>query len=283
MATETEILDYDYSDKSLFISTPMYGGVCSGLFHQSLLGLQRLCIQVGLKAAISDQWQESLITRARNYEVDKFRASGMTNHVFIDADQGFSPGDILQLLMADKDVVVGPVAKKSINWHQITDAINCGFPAEALDEFACNLNLNTLGPVKMDGTPQKIREGGTGLMMIKRSVYDKMQEALPAIEYVPMVDEKAEYGDGKYLYAFFDCCISEEDRHYLSEDWTFCRRWQKLGGDIYILPWLKTAHYGNYTYIANALAIAELQKQLSLKRDKVLNTVHDQESPTVII
>lgn len=270
MASEQEILEYDFSDKLLFISTPMYGGMCTGLFHQSLLALQRLCIQVGLKAAISDQWQESLITRARNYEVDKFRASNMTHHIFIDADQGFSPGDILQLMMANKDIVVGPVAKKSINWQQIVDAVKCGFPTDSLDEFACNLNLNTVGPVKMDGTPQRIREGGTGLMMIKRHVYDAMQAAMPEIEYVPMIDEKADYGDGKHLYAFFDCSIDEIDRHYLSEDWTFCRRWAKIGGEVYILPWIKTGHQGNYVYIANSLAIAELQKQTMLRENKIV-------------
>jgi hypothetical protein len=270
MATEKEILEHDYSQKYIFISTPMYGGQCTGLFHQSLLGLQRLCIQVGLRAAISDQWQESLIPRARNYEADKFRASEATHHVFIDADQGFNPGDVLQLLLADKDIIVGPVAKKSINWKQVADALRVGFPLELMDEFACNLNLNTVNAVKMDGTPQLVREGGTGLMMIKRSVYDRMQAALPEIEYVPMIDEEVHYGDKQYLYAFFDTSIDPETRHYLSEDWTFCRRWSRLGGEIFILPWLKTAHQGTYTYIANAAAIAELQKQVLAVDSKIV-------------
>lgn len=259
--TEQEILNHDYSNLSLFVSTPMYGGVCTGLFHQSILKLQQLCLQVGLKAGFSEQWNESLITRGRNNEVDRFRASGMTHHLFLDADQGFAPGDILQMMLADKDIICAPVAKKGINWQQVTDAVKCGFPAEQLEEFAANLNLNTVGPVKMDGVPQRIREGGTGIFMVKRHVYDKMQAAYPEIEYVPMVDETCEYGDGQHLYAFYDCFI-DEDRHYLSEDWGFCRRWAKIGGEVYLLPWIRTGHVGTYTFIGNALAIATLQTKI---------------------
>jgi hypothetical protein len=265
MATDQEILDHDYSNLSLFISTPMYGGQCTALFHQSLMGLQRLCLQVGLKAAISDQWQESLITRARNYEVDKFRASGMTHHLFIDADQGFSPGDIFQLILADKDIATAPVAKKHINWEQVAAAAKVGFPPNILDEFAAELNINTIEPVKMDGAPQRVREGGTGIFLVKRHVYDKIQASYPEIQYVPMVDEPALFEEGKFLYAFFDTAIDPETRHYLSEDWTFCRRWTRIGGEVYVLPWLKTAHVGQYVYIANAPALAALQEELRKK------------------
>jgi hypothetical protein len=259
MATEEEILKADYSSRTLFISTPMFGGNCSGLFHQSVLGLQKMCLQLGLHAAISDQWQEALITRARNVEVDKFRASGMSHHVFIDADQGFRPNDVLQMLLADKDVVCAPVAKKAINWLRITEAVKRGFPSVSLENFAPDLNLNTVEKIKFDGQPQQVREGGTGLFMVKRHVYDKMQEAYPEIEYLPMDDEAAEYGDRKYFYCFYDAYIDPETRHYLSEDWGFCRRWRLIGGEVYILPWLVTAHIGTYVYVANAPALAALQ------------------------
>jgi hypothetical protein len=242
----------------------MYGGWCSGAYHSSMMALQRLCIQVGLKAAFSDQWSEALVTRARNYEADKARASGMTHHMFVDADHAFSPGDILQLMMADKDIACAPYAKKNINWVQVADALKCGFPPEIMDEFACDMNLNTLGPVRMNGEPQRIQEGGNGLMMIKMSVYDRLQAAYPEIEYLPhKIDETPQYGDKKYFYAFFDTAIDPETRHYTSEDWTFCRRFSRIGGEIYMLPWLRTGHYGPYTFIANAPAIAELQKQMA--------------------
>ena len=53
------------------------------------------------------------------------------------------------------------------------------------------------------------------------------------------------------FYAFFDTSINEISKRYLSEDYTFCRRWQKIGGNIWLDPDIKLNHVGQYVFSGN--------------------------------
>ena len=39
-----------------------------------------------------------------------------------------------------------------------------------------------------------------------------------------------------------------ENGRYLSEDYTFCRRWQNMGGKVYVDPHVILDHVGTYTF-----------------------------------
>ena len=65
----------------------------------------------------------------------------------------------------------------------------------------------------------------------------------------------------------FDCIIDPESRRYLSEDYTFCRRWQDMGGDVWLDPRTALNHIGHYTFRGN------IRKLFTGKNDKpVTNT-----------
>ena len=82
---EISIKKEDLQTKSLFVATPMYGGVNHGLYMKACLDLQNLCIQYGVQVKFSFLFNESLITRARNYLVDEFiHRSDCTHMLFID-------------------------------------------------------------------------------------------------------------------------------------------------------------------------------------------------------
>jgi hypothetical protein len=49
--------------------------------------------------------------------------------------------------------------------------------------------------------------------------------------------------------------IDPVDRRYLSEDYTFCRRWQEIGGDIWLDPTISLNHYGHFCFQGNPQAI----------------------------
>ena len=106
----------------LFVATPMYGGNCNGLYMKACLDLQGLCMKYGIECRFSFLFNESLITRARNYLVDEFLRSGMTHLLFIDSDILFNPMDVIALAALDKDVIGGPYPKKSINWKAVWTA-----------------------------------------------------------------------------------------------------------------------------------------------------------------
>ena len=91
----------------------MYGGQCAGTFTKSVNDLAMACVLHGIEIRFYYLFNESLITRARNYCADEFIRSDSTHLMFIDSDIGFDYKDVLTLLhLCDEgtgyDVVTGP-------------------------------------------------------------------------------------------------------------------------------------------------------------------------------
>ena len=116
---ELSISVQELRKNKLFVATPMYGGQCNGLYMKACLDLQGICAQYGIDVRFSFLFNESLITRARNYLVDEFLRSDCSHLLFIDSDIHFNPQDVLALMAIDKDVIGGPYPKKSINWRNV--------------------------------------------------------------------------------------------------------------------------------------------------------------------
>src|SRR5210317_6249 len=108
---EFKISVEDLQKKSLFIATPMYGGNCAGTYTKSIADLTKLCTQYNIPLHTYFRFNESLITRARNYCSDAFMRSGCTHMMFIDSDIGFNPQDVLLMMHLtdgkDKQIVTG--------------------------------------------------------------------------------------------------------------------------------------------------------------------------------
>jgi hypothetical protein len=88
-------------------------------------------------------------------------------------------------------------------------------------------------------------------MMIKRNTIEKMIESFPSTKYIDDVGF-LQSDENKYAYALFDCGV--EDGHYFSEDWLFCDRWMKMGGNIYIDVTINLKHTGIEDYNGSYLA-----------------------------
>lgn len=258
---EITIKTEELQKKSLFVATPMYGGQCFGLYMKSCLDLQTLCMQYGVKVKFSFLFNESLITRARNYLVDEFvNRSDCTHMLFIDADINFDPNDVIAMLAIDKDVIGGPYPKKAIKWKSVKAAIakNPDIEPQTLEKVAGDFVFN---PVK--GTsqfsvsePLEVLEIGTGFMMIRREVFPKFAEAYPHLKYKPDHVGQAHFDGTRYIHAFFDTVIDKDSERYLSEDYMFCQWWRKIGGKIWLCPWMRTAHIGTYHFQGDMPAVA---------------------------
>jgi len=97
---------------SLFIATPMYGGLCYGTYLESMLKLQAWLISKDIDAYFSFLYNESLITRGRNTLVNDFLKGDATHMMFIDADISFEPEHFFKMLDADVDIICGVYPKK---------------------------------------------------------------------------------------------------------------------------------------------------------------------------
>jgi hypothetical protein len=246
----------------LFVATPMYGGMAHGMFIKSCLDLQSVCSQYGVEVRYSFIFNESLITRARNYLVDEFlRAEGFTHMLFIDADIHFDPRDVIAMLAIDKDVIGGPYPKKSIKWGAIKEAVkrHPDIELSELEKVAGDFVFNPApGTEKFSvAEPVEVLEIGTGFMMIKRDVFGKFKDAYPEFRYKPDHVGQANFDGTRYIHAYFDTVIDHgvSDR-YLSEDYMFCQWWRKIGGQIWLCPWMKTHHVGTYAFTGDMPAVA---------------------------
>ena len=259
----------------LFVATPMYGGMSHGMYVKSCLDLQSICSQYGIEVRFSFIFNESLITRARNYLVDEFlRAEGFTHLLFIDADIHFDPRDVVACLALDKEVVGGPYPKKSIKWGAIKEAVkkHPEIAVGELEKLAGDFVFNPVpGTEKFSvAEPVEVLEIGTGFMMVKREVFDKFKEAYPEFSYRPDHVGQANFDGQRYIHAYFDTVIDRkrkvmvngEEREfggsdrYLSEDYMFCQWWRNIGGKIWMCPWMKTHHIGTYAFTGDMPAVA---------------------------
>jgi len=264
-----EIKVDDLKNKKLMIATPMYGGQCAGMFCKASNDLSMVAAKYGIGLQFYYLFNESLITRARNYCVDEFLRSDCTHLMFIDSDIGFNYKDVLTLLHLcdeenDYDIITGPYPKKTIAWEKVKRAVDMGMAEEnphALDQFVGDYVFNPAQNVKSFriDEPVEIREGGTGFMMIKRSVFEKYEEAYPELKYKPDHARTEHFDGSREITAFFDTIIDPESKRYLSEDYMFSYNARKIGLKVWLCPWMQLYHVGSYIFGGSLGAMAAIQ------------------------
>jgi hypothetical protein len=216
---------FDFSKVHVHFGIPAYGGMITEPCFTSFLRFILMASKMNLQWSLDTMVNESLVTRARNNLMAKMMTNTAATHfMFIDADIRFQPEAIFMMLATDKDVIGGLYPKKAL---PISYVINVK-PGTVIQ--------NDIFPVDTMGT---------GFMMFKRHVYEKLCAAHPESKYVDDVGLGKQYEPT--MYAIFDCEIDEKG-HYLSEDWTFCRRWAKLGGEIYAHAKVLLNHSGHYEF-----------------------------------
>jgi hypothetical protein len=253
----------------IFIGTPMYGAQCAGTYTKSSTDLAMMCAANGIGIQFYYLFNESLIQRARNYIADEFMRSDCTHLVFIDADIGFNPRDILGLLavnIADPDkhnIVTGLYPKKTIAWEKVSKAAKAGKGDENpfdLEEYTADYVFN---PVQKSSTinlgePLEVAEAGTGFMLIPRATFEKFAKAYPELSYKPDHVRTDNFDGTRNIHAYFDCIIDPVTRRYLSEDYFFCKKSRDAGMHVYACPWMQLQHIGTYIFKGNLGKIGKL-------------------------
>ncbi len=233
----------------IFLATPCYGGQVTSAFAMSLLELQRACDRISVGVSYYIVGGDALITRVRNLAVAKFlTVPDATHFLFVDADIGFAPEQALALLAANKDVCGGIYPLKTHNFDRMREKILQGDPNATASSLDYVVDLFQPEAPAIDQMFFRVRLIGTGFMMIKREVFPKMAARYPEIKYRhvntvmngPLGDQES--------HAFFDCMIDPDTGAYLSEDYTFCKRWVDMGGEIWANADSKLTHVGSCAY-----------------------------------
>ena len=263
------------------ILTPCFASMCYVNYVYCLINTINIFSQLKVQLSIEFCKNDSLVSRARNNLIAKAMAKKEVTHmIFIDNDITWDPIDILKLMISDKSLIGGVYPLKKYNWNHllvdqknpqnVNNVNNINLVQQMIDRkdkselknaisdenmIQHNLlkyNTNFLDNVlTIHNNLTKVKHIATGFMMIKRATIEKMSIAFPSTKYTDDVGFLV--GDeNKYAYALFDCGV--EDDHYFSEDWLFCHRWSKMGGNVYIDVSINLKHTGIEDYNGSFIA-----------------------------
>jgi len=207
------------------LAMPCYGGMLTESTFMSYIKWANTARQLGIDWTLETMVNESLISRARNTLTAKFLEMPESSHLmFIDADIGWEPWHLLVLLNRDVDFIGGlyPMKTMPIKW-----VVN-GF--EGAEEGADGL--------------QEVSKAGTGFLLIKKHVFEKMNSHPAVKRYNNDIGLDPKYD--QYLKTYFDTAVRQN--RYYSEDWTACENWRDLGGKIWVDKRVLLRHTGTYTF-----------------------------------
>ena len=228
----------------LVIGTPMYGGMCTSEYTQSLLNLSESANKSGVKLTTIFLGNESLIQRGRNTVAHHFmNLPDATHLLFIDADIKFRTEDIVKMIQADKSLIIGPVALKGYNWEEIRKAAVNG--EDDIGRTGGVFNINHLPGIDMvdENEPFEIEHGGNAFMMIRRDVFETLKPHTPIY-----TNGGRSLPDGVEIYDYFRVEINKDTNHLLSEDYFLCHSYRQVGGKVWCAPWVETGHFGSHLF-----------------------------------
>ena len=208
------------------ICMPCYGGMLTESTFMSYIKWSNTCRQLGIDWTMETMTNESLISRARNTLTAKFLHNKESTHLmFVDADIGWEPWHLLVMLNAQKDVIGGlyPMKSLPVKW-----CVN-GFDGAQVSE---------------DGTLQEVSKTGTGFMLIKRDVFEKLNAHPATKPFINDIGLPAELNP--HMKTYFDTAVREN--RYYSEDWTFCENWRDIGGQVWVDKRVLLRHTGTYVF-----------------------------------
>ena len=279
----------------LFIAILVGGGRMFYENEMCLSALRRVADSAGFDLTVSYD-PGTGVDRARNRQVAAFLQSKATHLMMMDNDIGFRPEDITKMLGSNLEFVAGAYSRKQMEWGKIAAAVKAGVPEGELHEWSTSFIYNTVADcdggsnaISMEniGDFVQVEEIGTGFMIMKRSVIERMIEAYRnEIQYVTdyeprgdvhhMVfacgsDPACEYEQAKAALLktvkelpellatdeLYDACSryqkackagSEAVGRYLTEDYRMCRMWRMLGGKIWLYVECDLNHIGSFTF-----------------------------------
>jgi len=207
------------------ICMPCYGGMLTESTFTSFIKWASTAKQLGINWTVETLSNESLISRGRNTLTARFLHNKESTHLmFIDSDIGWEAWHLLVLLNRDVDVIGGlyPMKSMPVKW-----CVNGFEGAET-------------GPDHL----QEVTKTGTGFLLIKREVFEKLN-AHPAVRpFVNDIGLPAELNP--HMKTYFDTAVREG--RYYSEDWTFCENWRDLGGKVWVDKRILLKHTGTYVF-----------------------------------
>lgn len=219
----------------LCIATPAYGSQVTLEYHNSIIRTLEFFSEKKIPVSILNEGGDSFIQRCRNRLVTKFLEDERYSHlIWIDADLGFEPEAIMRLVMSGKHVVSGVYPYKRLFWNTGATTLPklLRYPLVMKD----GAEVDDLGFLEVDLV-------AGGFQCIRREALENMAAHYPELKFESDMPDAQQ---GEVEYGFYDSF--REGTHALTEDYAFQRRWQEMGGSVFVDVYAKLNHTGAMVY-----------------------------------
>jgi len=255
----------------ILIATPAYGGQITTTCCESLIGLISHFREKRPDIRFEHKFlSASLLHLMRNvYANMVMQDESYTHLLFVDADMGFAPSLIEHMIAADKPIVGAMSPARQFHVEKLYEMRNEIADADvarlvAIDYVSAS-SLEFVDGTKRDGEPRpstslvvdgpcvRVRYAGTGILLIKREVFDRLKERYPELCCVSTEQSYGQFGlTGDILQCFQP--MPNDEGVYDGEDMAFCRRWREgCGGEIWAVVTETIVHVGTQRFVGNYL------------------------------
>lgn len=228
----------------VFIFIPAFGQTITATTFLTTHALQQSLLQKGIGGGVSTlSFPDIAELRSMATTIWFDTLKDHSHLLFIDADMGFTPDLVLDMLMFDEPIVgaIYPQRKLPLSWAG-------SGTGEVMAE-------RRAGFMKVEGV-------GMGCTLIRRDAIEKMVAHYPELidkrlSLHPAGNILKEAGTDRLLRVFD--CIDIPDRGRVSEDLSFCIRWNQMGGSVWAAIAHRMSHVGPYDF--GACYLEEVEKQ----------------------
>jgi hypothetical protein len=234
----------------LAVWTPSISSMFASDYVRTVIGVQSECISIGFGFEWGTIPGVSILPIARNRAVNEFLKGDATHFMFLDSDVGAEAADIIACVESGVEFSALPYSRKNLDSELIVSIIrnNPAVGPEAISSVlsgpALQFNGSENNPIEKSLADIGFIECdrvGTGAMILKRSVFEKMSHIVD--EYI---DRSSDPNSNDLVKNYFG--YSKKDGVFVGEDWTFCDNWKSIGGAIYLKLNAKTTHEGSVKY-----------------------------------
>jgi hypothetical protein len=213
--------------RHVWIAIPAYTGMIHLGTMRSIISDMLKLAERGDRVTIFDECGNAMIGDGRALIVAKFLAEDGTDLVFVDADVTWEAGALLKLVDAPVDCVAAiyPQRKDPLNYcaQYLTDRKELWADPKT-------------GLLEVAGVP-------AGCLRLSRAMLEKMVAHYSDTEFF------CDQAPGQKAWALFD--PYRIGRIKFGEDYSFCKRWRDIGGQIWVDPEIRMGHVGFKTFVGS--------------------------------
>jgi hypothetical protein len=242
----------------ILIGTPIYEHQVLAPYHLSVLDLVADFARRRPEVVFVHRLLDSAtVQRARNALASMVLEGDYTHLLFVDADMGFRPSLIEKMIAFDQPLVGAVYPERRQHFprvlevaRQIPDPESARFAAQGYVGESQDIVREPGGGIRVRNGFVRLRRGGTGIMLIRRSVLQQMRETWPELAAKPDGSYR-DMGVRSEVFQPFES-FPADDGIYVSEDYAFTTRWvEGCGGEIWACINETITHTGRQSFVGN--------------------------------